>query len=131
MLMGIVTKNSILLVEYAVMARQRARPVAHRRADRCVLQARAPDRHDHHRDDRGHVSGGGGLSADPSFRAPMGIAVIGGLITSTALSLFVVPTVYTVLDDWQEWLARKTRRSATPVETANAGSVVAELREPA
>jgi multidrug efflux pump subunit AcrB len=48
-----------------------------------------------------------GWSADPSFRSPMGLAVIGGLITSTALSLFVVPTVYTVLDDFQEWLRRK------------------------
>jgi len=51
-----------------------------------------------------------GWSADPSFRSPMGLAVIGGLITSTALSLFVVPTVYTVLDDFQEWLRAKFRR---------------------
>jgi len=43
----------------------------------------------------------------------MGIAVIGGLITSTALSLFVVPTVYTLLDDFRMWLGRKLRRSST------------------
>jgi multidrug efflux pump subunit AcrB len=53
-----------------------------------------------------------GFSADPSFRAPMGIAVIGGLITSTALSLFVVPTVYTLLDDWREWLSRRLKRQS-------------------
>ena len=56
-----------------------------------------------------------GFSADPSFRAPMGIAVIGGLITSTALSLFVVPTVYTLLDDWREALVRRFSRGALPV----------------
>jgi HAE1 family hydrophobic/amphiphilic exporter-1 len=40
----------------------------------------------------------------------MGIAVIGGLITSTGLSLFVVPTVYTLLDDFRMWLGGKLRR---------------------
>jgi Cu/Ag efflux pump CusA len=58
-----------------------------------------------------------GFSADPSFRAPMGISVIGGLITSTALSLFVVPTIYTVLDDWREWLGRKMKKRS--VESAS------------
>src|SRR5262249_32148954 len=62
-----------------------------------------------------------GFSADPSFRAPMGIAVIGGLITSTALSLFVVPTIYTVLDDWREWLVRKFNRSAAEPVVHGAG----------
>jgi hydrophobic/amphiphilic exporter-1 (mainly G- bacteria), HAE1 family len=56
--------------------------------------------------------------------------VIGGLITSTALSLFVVPTIYTVLDDWRSWLAGKTRRSA-PAAMPTAATVGTELREPA
>ena len=51
-----------------------------------------------------------GLSADPSFRAPMAWAVIGGLITSTALSLIVIPAAYTVLDDLGGWIARKLGR---------------------
>ncbi len=112
MLMGIVTKNSILLVEYAVMARQehglsrvdalidacskRARPI--------VMTTIAMI--------AGMFPVAAGFSADPSFRAPMGIAVIGGLITSTALSLFVVPTVFTVLDDWREWVGRKFNRKS-------------------
>ena len=58
-----------------------------------------------------------GFSADPSFRSPMGIAVIGGLITSTALSLFVVPTVYTLLDDFREWLSGRLRKA--PAEGPN------------
>jgi Cu/Ag efflux pump CusA len=63
-----------------------------------------------------------GWSADPSFRSPMGLAVIGGLITSTALSLFVVPTVYTVLDDFQEWLRRKLKRQPPTAAPAPAHS---------
>jgi hypothetical protein len=47
-----------------------------------------------------------GLGADPSFRAPMARAVIGGLITSTLLSLLVVPAVFTYVDDLEHILKR-------------------------
>ena len=47
-----------------------------------------------------------GWGADPSFRSPMAIAVIGGLITSTLLSLLVVPAVYTYIDDLEHLLKR-------------------------
>jgi len=49
-------------------------------------------------------------SADSSFRSPMAIAVIGGLITSTLLSLLVVPVVYAFLDDVGEFMGRLLRR---------------------
>jgi HAE1 family hydrophobic/amphiphilic exporter-1 len=48
-----------------------------------------------------------GIGADTEFRAPMAIAVIGGLITSTLLSLVFVPVVFTVVDDIQAWLASR------------------------
>jgi multidrug efflux pump subunit AcrB len=99
MLMGIVTKNSILLVEYAITARRdhgfnrfdalvdacnkRARPI--------VMTTIAMG--------AGMLPIALGLGADPSFRVPMATAVIGGLITSTLLSLFVVPVVFTYVDD--------------------------------
>ena len=41
-----------------------------------------------------------------SFRSPMAVAVIGGLITSTVLSLLVVPAVFTYVDDFEQWLRR-------------------------
>jgi multidrug efflux pump subunit AcrB len=47
-----------------------------------------------------------GLSGDPSFRSPMAIAVIGGLITSTLLSLLVVPAVFTYVDDLKNLMNR-------------------------
>jgi multidrug efflux pump subunit AcrB len=47
-----------------------------------------------------------GWGVDPSFRAPMAIAVIGGLVTSTFLSLLVIPVVYTYVDDFVAWTRR-------------------------
>ena len=59
-----------------------------------------------------------GFSPDSSFRAPMAIAVIGGLATSTLLSLVVIPAAYTVFDDVGAWMLRRRRKQrpapATP-----------------
>ena len=50
-----------------------------------------------------------GLGGDASFNRPMAITVIGGLITSTALTLVIVPAVFTYIDDLERWLAPKFR----------------------
>ena len=132
MLMGVATKNSILLVEYAIVAR-RGQPAmgdlpavapmsrwdalldaCHKRARPIVMTTIA-------------MAAGmmpialGWGSADVSFRSPMAIAVIGGLLTSTLLSLLVIPVVFTYLDDIGQWSARLWRRlrGGTP---ATAGS---------
>ncbi|MBR7783703.1 efflux RND transporter permease subunit [Undibacterium luofuense] len=104
MLMGIVTKNSILLVDYAILARERgiARfealvDACHKRSRPIVMTTIAMG--------AGMMPLALGMGADPSFRAPMAIAVIGGLITSTLLSLLVVPAVFTYIDDLQKGLA--------------------------
>jgi multidrug efflux pump subunit AcrB len=117
MLMGIVTKNSILLVEYVVMAR-REQGLSRLDAlvDACAKRAR-PIIMTTIAMIAGMFPVAAGWSADPSFRSPMGLAVIGGLITSTALSLFVVPTVYTVLDDFQGWLRGKLKRGGATEAT--------------
>jgi hypothetical protein len=51
-----------------------------------------------------------GWAGDPSFRAPMGVAVIGGLAVSTVMSLFIVPATFSVVDDFQQWLNRVFKR---------------------
>jgi HAE1 family hydrophobic/amphiphilic exporter-1 len=51
------------------------------------------------------VALGYGEGAD--FRAPLGRAVIGGVIASTVLTLLVIPTVYEIFDEWREWLFSK------------------------
>ena len=116
MLMGVATKNSILLVEYAIEAR-RGKPATdthpaivpmsrtealldacHKRVRPIVMTT---------------IAMGAGMTpialswgaADGSFRSPMGVAVIGGLITSTLLSLLVIPAVYTLVDDFKQGIS--------------------------
>ena len=111
MLMGVASKNSILLVEYAIEARrQRGMPrleaildACHKRARPIVMTTIAM------------VAGMlpvavGSGAADGSFRSPMAVAVIGGLVTSTLLSLLVVPAVFTMVDDLSILFARLVGR---------------------
>ena len=107
MLMGIATKNSILLVEYAIVARRdhglsrvdALLDSCHKRAKPIVMTT---------------IAMAAGMfpiafnfgTADQSFRGPMAIAVIGGLITSTFLSLLVIPVVYTFMDDAEIFLGK-------------------------
>lgn len=123
MLMGVVTKNSILLVEYAIMAR-RGRDGApgmsrldalldacHKRAQPILMTTIAMA--------VGMLPNAFGWGADPSFRQPMAIVVIGGLLTSTVLSLLVIPVVFTYVDDAEQWLRRQfQRKSARTAEPA-------------
>jgi multidrug efflux pump subunit AcrB len=98
-LMGIVTKNSILLVEYAIVARRdHGMSRAEGLLDACRKRAR-PIVMTTIAMGAGMLPLAMGLGSDPSFRAPMATAVIGGLITSTLLSLLVVPVVFTYVDD--------------------------------
>ncbi len=118
MLMGIATKNSILLVEYAIVARRdhglsrfdALIDACHKRARPIIMTT---------------IAMGAGMlpiaigfgTADPSFRSPMSIAVIGGLITSTVLSLLVIPVVFTYMDDVEHFMGRvreKLRRKPRP-----------------
>jgi multidrug efflux pump subunit AcrB len=129
MLMGVATKNSILLVEYAIEARRGhdgsdGRPAVaglsrldaildacHKRARPIVMTT---------------IAMGAGMlpiavgwgAADPSFRSPMAVAVIGGLITSTFLSLLVIPAVFTIVDDVALFFGRLWRRQPTAAAAA-------------
>ena len=110
-LMGIVTKNSILLVEYIVMAR-REHGLSRQEAiiDACSKRAR-PIIMTTIAMVAGMIPITISLHGDASFRAPMGAAVIGGLLASTALSLFVVPVLYTLMDDFEHRIKRLFRRN--------------------
>jgi multidrug efflux pump subunit AcrB len=109
MLMGIVAKNSILLVDFAIEAMRAGanrltaiREAGHKRARPIVMTTVAMV--------AGMLPVAVGLGGDTEFRAPMAIAVIGGLITSTALTLVIVPAAFTVIDDLERWLAPKFGR---------------------
>ena len=111
MLMGIATKNSILLVDYVVLARKE-HGLGRREAvlDACRKRAR-PIIMTTIAMGAGMMPIALGLGVDPSFRAPMAIVVIGGLITSTFLSLRVIPVVFTGIDDLMTLVGRWLRRS--------------------
>lgn len=120
MLIGIASKNSILLVDYAVMAEDEHGLSQHdalidacrKRAQPVIMTTLAMG--------AGMMPIALGLAGDSSFRAPMAIAVIGGLITSTLLSLIVIPAAFTVLDDLGEWMARRFRgKSSHPAQAAS------------
>mgnify|MGYP006153939313 FL=1 len=99
MLMGIATKNSILLVDYVLIARNdhglsrwdAVIDACHKRARPIIMTTIAMG--------AGMMPIALGIGVDPSFRSPMAIVVIGGLITSTFLSLLVIPVVFTFVDD--------------------------------
>jgi multidrug efflux pump subunit AcrB len=103
MLMGIATKNSILLIDYVILARrgidgQPGLDRWHALLDACRKRAR-PIIMTTVAMGAGMLPIALGIGTDPSFRAPMAIVVIGGLITSTFLSLLVIPVVFTYVDD--------------------------------
>jgi multidrug efflux pump subunit AcrB len=115
-LMGIVTKNSILLVEYVVMARRDHGLERHAAIlDACAKRVR-PIIMTTIAMGAGMLPIAIGWSGDPGFRSPMGVGVIGGLLASTVLSLFVVPVVYTLLDDLHMWMNRKLGRGEPAAE---------------
>jgi multidrug efflux pump subunit AcrB len=120
MLMGIATKNSILLVDYVILA-QRDHGLSRHEAvlDACRKRAR-PIIMTTIAMAAGMMPIALGWGVDPSFRAPMGIVVIGGLITSTFLSLLVIPVLYTLVDDVIRLAGRLRRRGppAAPVSPA-------------
>ena len=107
LLMGIVAKNAILLIDFAKWARERD-GIPRREA---LIQAGAIRLRPIMMTTLALIAGmipvalGRGEGAD--FRAPLGRAVIGGVITSTLLTLIVIPTFYEILDEWREWFMRK------------------------
>lgn len=110
MLMGVVTKNSILLIEYAIMSRQRGMSrfdalvdACHKRARPIVMTTIAMA--------SGMLPAALSLmGGDSSFRQPMAIVVIGGVVMSTLLSLIVIPVIFTFVDDLEQILKRVLRR---------------------
>jgi hydrophobe/amphiphile efflux-1 (HAE1) family protein len=103
MLMGIVTKNAIMLVDFAVEEIRRGVPrheaivdAGRKRARPIIMTTIAMV--------GGMLPSALGLDSGGEFRAPMAVAVIGGLISSTILSLLFVPAVYVMMDDVASWI---------------------------
>jgi len=112
MLMGLVTKNAILLIDFV----NRARTQGVERAE-SILQAGRVRLRPILMTTLAMVFGmlplALGLGASGEQRAPMGQAVIGGVIASSLLTLVVVPVLYTYIDDSVAWVRRRLRRPGT------------------
>jgi hydrophobic/amphiphilic exporter-1 (mainly G- bacteria), HAE1 family len=124
MLMGLVTKNAILLVDFAIRAREAGmeRSAALLEAARVRLR---PILMTTLAMVFGMVPLAFALSEGSEQRAPMGQAVIGGVITSSLLTLVVVPVVYCWLDDLSAWARRRFGSNPLPGEQAQAAVKVA------
>lgn len=109
MLMGLVTKNAILLIDFVKQRREdgvdrtnailEAGPIRLRPILMTTLATVF-----------GMLPLALGLGPGAELRAPMARAVIGGMLSSTLLTLVVVPVVYASIDDWTNWLGRKGRK---------------------
>jgi multidrug efflux pump subunit AcrB len=104
MLLGIVGKNSILLIDFAIEEMARGVPkdeaivdAGHKRAQPIVMTTVAMV--------AGMLPIALALTGDGSWRAPMGVTVIGGLILSTVLTLVIVPAGFHLADSFEKWLA--------------------------
>ncbi|MDK4738406.1 efflux RND transporter permease subunit [Rhizobium sp. LEGMi198b] len=104
MLMGIVTKNAILLVDFAIEMMHHGMPrleavveAGRKRARPIIMTSIAMS--------AGMLPSALGVGEGGTFRAPMAIAVIGGIIVSTVLSLVVVPSFFLIMDDLSRLLA--------------------------
>lgn len=121
MLMGLVTKNGILLVDYANVLRDRGQERTEALINAGATRLR-PILMTTFAMIFGMMPVAFAVSEGSEFRAPMGQAVIGGLITSTLLTLFVVPVVYSILDDLSfkrvfAFVGRNRAREKNTVET--------------
>jgi multidrug efflux pump subunit AcrB len=106
MLMGIVAKNSILLVDFAIEEMRAGTDrltalveAGHKRAQPIVMTSVAMI--------AGMLPTALGIGDASSFRAPMAVSVIGGILTSTLLTLVIVPAGFTIIDDIERWLSPK------------------------
>ncbi len=121
MLMGIVAKNSILLVDFAIEEMRAGKPrltaileAGHKRARPIVMTSVAMI--------AGMLPVAAGWGGDSDFRSPMATAVIGGLATSTLLTLVIVPAVFTLFDDIERWTAPRARRLLAEPEPSAAAA---------
>jgi multidrug efflux pump subunit AcrB len=128
MLMGIVAKNSILLVDMAIEEMRAGKTrlqaiveAGHKRARPIVMTTVAMV--------AGMIPVATGLGEASDFRQPMAIAVIGGLITSTLLTLVIVPAVFTFFDDIERWAGPKAVKILAGSPTQDPGGATIMVKQ--
>jgi HAE1 family hydrophobic/amphiphilic exporter-1 len=118
MLMGIVDKNSILLVDHILESMRNGVPRREAILEACRVRAR-PIVMTSAAMLAGMLPTALGVGIDTAFRTPMAIAVIGGLLSSTALTLIFMPVLFSYVRDFEEWIVIQARR-LLPTDTSEA-----------
>jgi len=118
LLLGIAAKNAILLVEFAIEAHQRGKNTYDALFEACRERAR-PIVMTTVAMSAGMLPTALGIGEGAAFRQPMAIAVIGGLISSTVLSLILVPVVYSFIDQFERFISPWAGRLATKPTAAD------------
>jgi HAE1 family hydrophobic/amphiphilic exporter-1 len=119
LLVGLVKKNGIMMVDFAVHAQQDPAITAERAIHHACLVRFRPIMMTTMAALLGTLPIALGVGAGAESRQPLGLAVVGGLLFSQLLTLYVTPVFYVYMDRLREWLARRRAPSALAVATAN------------
>jgi len=122
MLVGIVKKNAIMMIDFALEAqRKEGKPPLEAIYEGCLVRFR-PIMMTTMAALMGTLPIALGLGAGAESRRPLGLAVVGGLVFSQLLTLYLTPVFYTYMESFQDWMGRRRRGPAKvePILVANA-----------
>ena len=112
MLIGIVQKNAIMMIDFAIANERAEHSLPAEAIMRAAVVRFRPIMMTTFSAIMGTLPIAIGVGASAASRRPLGIAVVGGLVFSQVVTLFVTPVFYTYLDELQTWFGRSSRRSA-------------------
>jgi HAE1 family hydrophobic/amphiphilic exporter-1 len=130
LLIGLVKKNAIMMIDFALEAeRSEGKRAADAIVEACIIRFR-PIMMTTMAAFMGTLPIALGLGAGAESRRPLGVAVVGGLIFSQVITLYITPVVYTYFDELQDWLSRRKLARSVPMDpTADIAPVTEPLTQ--